>query len=113
MSDVVLSGAEAQAIGALTEALPGTRCPTCDRRVPKPRQSDSPDTKRIVAVLPPDRAEALTEALDALQAYVGADGESYPRGSVLEALVLLGGQSREELREWYAGRRPLSDGRSG
>ncbi len=80
---------------------PGERCPVCDHRKPKPRTYTSPDTKRIVAALPPDRAEALTGALDALQAYVGADGESYPRGVILELLVIIGGQQREELRRYF------------
>jgi acyl-CoA reductase-like NAD-dependent aldehyde dehydrogenase len=81
---------------------PGERCVTCDRRVPKPRKSTSPETRRLVAVLPTERATGVDEALDALQAFTGADATSYPRGSVLEALVLLGGQHREELRAWFA-----------
>lgn len=80
---------------------PGERCLACDRRVPKPRTSASPETRRLVAVLPTERATGVDEALDALQAFTGADATSYPRGSVLEALVLLGGQHREELRVWF------------
>ena len=81
---------------------PGTRCPTCDQRIPKPRKSTSPDTKRVVAVLPSERAKALSEALDALQAYVGADASSYPRGTILELLAIVGGQQREELQRYFA-----------
>lgn len=83
---------------------PGTRCPTCDRRVQKPRTSDSPPTKYVRAVLPNERADALSEAFDALQAFVGADPKSYPRGTLMEALVILGGQRREELRDFFEGR---------
>jgi hypothetical protein len=36
---------------------------------------------------------------------VGADPYSYPRGSILEALLLLGGQEREELRRYFNGDR--------
>jgi hypothetical protein len=88
-------------VAELLEPQPGERCDKCNRRVPKKRRSTSPETKRLYAVLPPDRAEAVTEALDALQAYIGADGESYPRGVVLELLVILGGQQREELRRYF------------
>ena len=83
--------------------LPGERCPRCERRVPKPRKSDSPVTKRIVAALPPDRAESLTDALDALQEVVGADATSYPRGTLLEAMLVVAGlHHREELIECFA-----------
>ena len=43
---------------------PGERCPTCDRRVPKPRKVSSPASKRIVATLPAERAEAIDDALE-------------------------------------------------
>lgn len=76
---------------------PGERCRACNRRVPKPRQSSSPATRRLVIVLPTERADWLEEALEALQDFVGADPESYPRGTLVEALALLGGQQREEL----------------
>ena len=82
---------------------PGERCPTCNRRVNKPRQPTSPEWKRVSARLPVERAEALEEALEALQAYCEVDAHSYPRGSLLEALVLLGGQEREELRRYFGG----------
>lgn len=82
---------------------PGERCFGCGRRIPKPRRSDSPATKRIVAALPPDRAEALTDALDALQEVVGADATNYPRGTLLEAMLVVAGlHHREELIEWFA-----------
>lgn len=80
---------------------PGERCPTCDRRIPKPRQTTSPETSTLGVRLPLERADALREALDALEAYCGVDPHSYPRGSLLEALVLLGGQQREELRRYF------------
>lgn len=82
---------------------PGSRCPACERRVPKPRRSDSPVTKRIVAALPPERAETLTFALDVLQEIVGADATSYPRGTLLEAMLVVAGlHHREELIEFFA-----------
>ena len=80
---------------------PGERCALCDRRVNKPRKTDSPDTRRLVAVLPSERAASAEEGLEHLQAYVGADGSSYPRGTVLELLLVLGGQHREELRRYF------------
>lgn len=87
-----------------TELEPGTRCPTCDRRIPKPRQTSSPDVKAVRVPLPIERAIALEEALEALQAYIGADPKSYPRGTVLEMLVIMGGQERERLKDWFEGR---------
>ncbi len=100
---VFLSDAEREAIAALAEAAvePGSRCPTCNRRVNKPRQSESPDTKEIRLRLPAERAEWAEEAFDALQQVVGADPYSYPRGRIFEALLLLGGQQREQLRELF------------
>lgn len=86
---------------------PGERCALCDRRVNKPRTSSSPGTRRVVTVLPSERADNVEEGLENLQAYVGADSTSYPRGSVLELLLLLGGQHREELRSYYAERTEL------
>ena len=88
----------------MTDVAPGARCPTCDRRVPKPKREDSPATKYVRAVLPNERADALSEAFDALQAYVGADIKSYPRGTLMEALVIMAGQRREELKAWFEGR---------
>ena len=103
MSDVILSQAEQDAIAVLADYLPepGTRCPMCQRRVNKPRQSESPDTKEIRLRLPAERAEWAEEAFDALQQVVGADPYSYPRGRIFEALLVLGGQQREQLRELF------------
>jgi len=103
MSDVVLSQAEIDAIEVLADYLPepGSRCPTCNRRVNKPRQSESPDTKEIRLRLPAERAEWAEDAFDGLQQVVGADPYSYPRGRIFEALLVLGGQHREQLRELF------------
>jgi hypothetical protein len=43
----------------------------------------------------------VEEGLDSLQAFVGADTTSYPRGTLLELLLLLGGQNREDLRTYF------------
>ncbi len=103
MTEVIFSEAELSAIAVLADYLPepGTRCPTCNRRVNKPRQTESPDTKEIRLRLPAERAEWAEEAFDALQQVVGADPYSYPRGVNFEALLVLGGQQREQLRELF------------
>ncbi len=103
MTEVILSQAELDAIAVLADYLPepGSRCPTCNRRVNKPRQNESPDTKEIRLRLPAERAEWAEEAFDALQQVVGADPYSYPRGRIFEALLVLGGQQREQLRELF------------
>jgi hypothetical protein len=51
--------------------------------------------------LPEERATAVDEALDALQEYVGADAHSYPRGTLIEVLVGLGAQQREQLKAFF------------
>ena len=86
---------------------PGERCTAdrpCGRRIPKPRTSTSPDTRRVVAVLPTERADSVIEALDALQELCAVDPHSYPRGHLLEALTLLGAQHREELKTYFEAR---------
>ena len=105
MSEVILSQAEHDAIAALVNHTvpPGTRCPTCHRRVNKPRQDDSPDTKEIRIKLPVDRMESVEEAFDALQEVTGVDPYSYPKGTLLEALLVLAGQQREQLRSFFKG----------
>lgn len=103
---VYLSAAEREAIETLAAHLPepGTRCPTCQRRVNRPRTNESPDSRKIRAgILPIEKAEAVEDGLDALQAFVGADSTSYARGELLAALVALGASEREYLRIFFQG----------
>jgi len=103
---VYLSDAERETIEALATLAgpePGERCALCNRRRNKPRQDTSPDTKEIRIKLPNERMEWVEEAFDALQEVVGADPYSYPRGQILEALLLLGGQQREQLKAYFEG----------
>ncbi len=79
MTEVILSKAELDAIAVLADYIPepGTRCPTCNHRRNKPRQSASPEARAIRAgKLPHERAEAVEEALDILQELVGGDEHS-------------------------------------
>lgn len=104
--NVVFSEAELEAIEVLANyALePGTRCPLCHRRHNKPRQATTPEARKVKAgTLPEERAAAVDEGLDVLQEYVGADAHSYPRGSLVEALLALGAAEREELRRYFEG----------
>jgi hypothetical protein len=105
VTDVYLSEAEQEAIAVLADYLPepGTRCPTCHRRVNKPRQTDSPDTREMRIKLPTERMEWAEEAFDALQQVVGADPYSYPRGAILEAMLVIAGQQREQLKAYFEG----------
>jgi hypothetical protein len=82
---------------------PGERCQLCNRRVNKKRTDESPRTVRVVFTLPADRAEPVEEGIDALQEVVGADPHSYPKGHLLEALVVLGAQHREDLKSYFNG----------
>jgi hypothetical protein len=56
-----------------------------------------------MASLPLERAEALNEGLDVLQEYIGLDPSSYPRGTLLELLMVMGAQQREQLRSHVHG----------
>ncbi len=106
VSDVIFSEAEAEAIRVLADYLPepGTRCALCHRRVNKPRQNESPDTKEMRIKLPTERMEWAEEAFDGLQEITGVDPYSYPRGVLLETLLMLGGRHREELKAFFEGR---------
>lgn len=103
-SNITFSEAELEAIETLAGyALePGTRCPLCHRRHNKPRKTTSPDARKIDGGrLPLERAELVDEAIDSLQEYVGADKDSFARGTFTERLVAFGIQHREELRADY------------
>jgi len=81
---------------------PGQVCESCGRRVNKPKLPTSPDTKVVsIGRLPLERQAALADALRALAVYTGAVDHSYPAGSLLEVLVLLGGQQREEIKTYF------------
>ena len=80
---------------------PGDRCPECDRRVPHPRTPKAPESKAVQARLPVEEAAAVDEALDNLAAYTGADRGKYPKGRIIQGAVLMAGQRREELRDWF------------
>jgi hypothetical protein len=82
---------------------PGERCELCNRRRNKKRTEESPSVRRLAISLPADRMEPVEEGFDALQQVVGADPYSYPRGTLLEALLVLGGQHREELARYFNG----------
>lgn len=102
-SELVVVEYDDGALVPLREPAPGERCMVCHRRRNKERKATTPEVKRVMAKLPPDRAEALAEGLDNLQEYVGMDGLSYPRGTLLEYLLILGAQHREELRAHFGG----------
>ena len=88
---------------ALSPPEPSERCGLCGRRRNKPRKTDSPTTREMRIRLPVERMESVEEAFDALQQVVGADPYSYPRGRILEALLILGGQEREALAAYFNG----------
>ena len=102
-SEMILSDAEIQAIEVLADYLPepGSRCPTCNRRVNKPRQDDSPAVREMRFRGPNDLIEPLEEGIDALQEFTRVDPYAYPRARLLEALLVLGAQHREELKLWF------------
>jgi hypothetical protein len=78
-------------------------CPTCQRRLPKPKTETSPTSKAIQARLPYEEAGDVDAALDALIEYCEVK-DKYPKGRMIQALVILGGSQREELRRWFTRR---------
>ena len=71
---------------------PGERCELGGGRVNKKRSENEPaKTVRVVFTLPADRAEPVEEGIDALMEIVGADPYSYPKGHLLEALLVFRG----------------------
>lgn len=103
-TEVVLTPAERELIETLAaQVVPGTRCPTCHRRVNKPRKEDSPEVKEVRFRGPTDLVEDTEEHLDILQEFVGIDPYSYPRIKLLSALLALGARHREELSEHFKG----------
>lgn len=102
---VYLTEAEVEAIKVLANHTvePGTRCPTCHRRVNKPRQEDSPTVREVRLRGPADLVEDVEEHLDILQEFTGIDPYTYPRLKLTSALLALGARHREELREHFNG----------
>ncbi len=97
------TAAEQELIDAL-DALdwkpePGTRCPTCHRRVNRKRTEESPTTKEMRIRGPVDLTEDNDRNLDILQEYVGADEHAYPKAKLVSVLIALGARHREEVKE--------------
>lgn len=82
---------------------PGERCQLCHRRRNKKRKEDSPVVREVRFRGPTDRVESAEEGLDTLQEFTGVDPYSYPRIHLLEALLGLGAQHREELKAYFEG----------
>lgn len=102
---VYLSPDERKLIDSLHELTvePGERCPTCHRRVNKPRKNDTPATREVRFRGPADLVDVTEDHLDILQEYTGVDPYSYPRLKLLDALLALGARHREELKEHFGG----------
>lgn len=105
MTEVIFSEAELEAIETLATLTlePGTRCPTCHRRVNRKRSDDSPPVKEVRFRGPSDVVEAVEEGFDALQEFTGVDPYGFPRIRLLEALLALGAAEREELKAHFEG----------
>jgi len=100
---LILSEAEREAIEVLASYVvePGERCPVCHRRRNRERTDDSPPVKEVRFRGPTDLIEALEEHLDVLQEWAQIDPYAYPRARLLEALIVLGAQHREEIRAHF------------
>jgi hypothetical protein len=69
---------------------PGTKCPTCDRRVNHPKKADSPTSKTFSYRVPVDEQEAHAETLDVAARYVGVAEQPFSQFKLIAlALVLV------------------------
>jgi hypothetical protein len=84
---------------------PGERCVMCHRRLNRKKTDESPAVKEVRFRAPPDVIEAIEEQFDTLQEYTGVDPYGFPRARLLEALLLLGIQEREDLKAHFNGDR--------
>lgn len=102
---VYLSNAEREAIETLAAHLPepGTRCPTCHRRVNKKHKPDSPESKEVRLRGTAELVESVREKVDLLQEYSGADPYSYPGLRIVEAALVVAAQQREEFKRYFGG----------
>jgi hypothetical protein len=75
----------------------------CERRVNHPRQGKTPESSTLAFRLPAERKETLHEGLKALADVTGATKAKYPLGTLVEALLLLGGENRERLTALFNG----------
>lgn len=100
-----MSEAEREAIEALASHVvePGTRCPTCHRRVNKKHKPDSPDAKEVRFRGTADLVESVRDKVDLLQEYSGADPYSYPALRIVEAALVVAAQEREEFKRYFGG----------
>lgn len=84
---------------------PGHTCPTCDRRVPHPRQAKTPDTVVFSYRVPADEAEAHREIREVTARFLGTHERPYWQfwtfafalASVLQDESLRGAGQRSEV----------------
>lgn len=102
---VTFTEAELEAIEVLANTAfvvePGTRCPVCHRRANRPKQDDSPPVREVRFRGPTDIVESVEEGFDALQEFTHVDPYAFPRIRLLEALLALGAQQREQVRAYF------------
>jgi len=102
---MIFSEAELEAIETLANAAytvePGTRCVLCHRRTNRAKTDDSPPVREVRFRGPIDVVESVEEGFDALQEFAQVDPYGFPRIRLLEALLALGAQQREQLRAYF------------
>jgi hypothetical protein len=74
---------------ASREATPGTKCPTCDRRIPHLKKEDSPKSKVKSFRIPEDVAVDYEGLLDAAKEHSGVGGKPFSAFNVLNAGLVL------------------------
>lgn len=70
--------------------LPGEECPACHRRVPRPKQPESPSSKVISFRVPEDEVESFLEVVEAAAEHTGSANHPYAKFRVmLRGMVLI------------------------
>lgn len=69
---------------------PGEECPACHRRVPRPKQADSPPSKVISFRVPEDEVESFLEVVETATEHTGSADHPYAKYRVmLRGMVLI------------------------
>jgi len=84
---------------AAPSVSPGEKCPTCKRRVNRPKTDKSPKSTTISARLPSDEKESMSTLIQDTAESIGANELKYPAAKTIEVGMLLIGFHHEEAKE--------------
>lgn len=76
-------------VAASASPLPGTDCPTCNRRVPRPKTEASPPTRRMAYWTPADSSDDHKALIAAAARHLGCYEQPFYEAKVMEIGVVL------------------------